>query len=228
MTLKAKGKRQKAKFGAVCADAPRGKRAYELVSGLLALVFTLAIFVTAMAQSDQQGTQNQPQSQPKSTAKEYLGPAADSIRPYKPAGRDPFKKAIKPKEGKKSSLPVVRGFPALDVRRAEFRQKVDLARSRDLTEPDPVSQYLISELDVLGVFRDDQGFGAFLRAQPTGTMFFVRRGSLCYNGAVLRIDSDEGDIGTAKVMFREISYLDINGKQTQQERVVAKLPASQK
>jgi hypothetical protein len=172
-------------------------------------------------------SQNNPSRQVAS-AKEVYGPSADSIRPYKPAGRDPFKKVVKPKPKPGSPRQaLVRGFPALDVRRAEFRQRVDMARSRNLSEPDPVSQYLVSELDILGVFRDEQGFGAFVRAQPTGTMFFIRRGTQCYNGEVLRMEGDDSDIGSTKVLFREVSYVEVNGKQSPQERVVAKLPGSQ-
>jgi hypothetical protein len=168
--------------------------------------------------------------QDNSTAKADLGPSADSIRPYKPAGRDPFKRSPKPKEtarGGKSAKPkelVQMGFPSLEVRRAQFRQKVEEFRSKGLSEPHPLGQYLVGELTVTGVFRDDQGFGAFVQAQPTGSMFFVRRGEQCYNGEILRIEGDESEMGTAKVLFRESTYVEVNGKQSAQVRVVAKLP----
>jgi hypothetical protein len=207
----------------------------KLTALALAILFALSVPVSNTAarplQSSEQGKPAASQdnaSRQVASAKEYLGPSADSIKPYKPAGRDPFRKLIKPKPKPGSpKQPIVRGFPALDVRRAEFRQKVDMARSRDLPEPDPVSQYLVSELDIIGAFRDEHGFGVFVRAQPTGTMFFIRRGTQCYNGEVLRIEGDASDIGSAKVMFREVSYTEVNGKQSPQERVVAKLPAAQ-
>jgi hypothetical protein len=182
--------------------------------------------VEARTPSQEQGQSQQSSSngsQPSNSGKEYLGPTADSIRPYRPANRDPFKRFVKPSENKKQKeqKPRTLGFPALDVRRAEFRQKVEIARQRDMTEPDPVLQYLVSELDITGVFRDERGLGAFVRAQPTGTVFFIRRGARCYNGEVMNIESDESD---TKVLFREYFYLEVNGKQTQQERMVAKLP----
>jgi hypothetical protein len=156
-----------------------------------------------------------------------IGPSADSIRPYRAAGRDPFRKYVAPKvskDAKTKDKNKVLGFPSLAVRRAEFQQKAEQARARDLPEPDPVGQYLVGELDVTGVFRDDRGFGAFVRAQPTGTTFFVRNGTHVYNGEVLRIESDESDSDGSKVLFREIARFEQNGKQSQQERVVAKLP----
>lgn len=167
------------------------------------------------------------QAQPAKTGKEYLGPTADSIRPYRPSNRDPFKKAVKPKVARSAkAIARLQGFPALEVRRAEFKQKVDQARSRDLSEPDPISQYLVTELDVTGVFRDDRGYGAFVRAAPTGSMFFIRTGTRVYNGEVTRIEGDGAESGGARAVFREVSYVETNGKQSPQERTVVKTPVA--
>jgi len=193
---------------------------------VLAGCFVLTPGALASPVQDQAG-QPQAEAQKPKSAKDVMGPSADSIRPYKPAGRDPFKKTLKPKATNKSGKQaVVKGFPTLDLRRAEFRQKVESARVRDLPEPDPVSQYLVSELDVTGIFRDERGPGAFVRATPTGSMFFLRRGAICYNGEVVRIEGTDADMGASRVVFREVSYLEINGKQAPQERVVAKAPTA--
>jgi len=196
----------------------------------LPILIVLAAAITVSAQ-DKAGQKADPPPQPQqvNSGKEYLGPTADSIRPYRSSGRDPFKRTVKPKtaRGKQQQTRAL-GFPALDVRRAEFRQKVEQARARDGAEPDPVSQYLVSELDITGVFRDDRGPGAFVRAQPTGTMFFIRNGTRCYNGEVTRIGGDPSDPGAAKVMFREVSYMEVNGKQSPQERMVSKGPGDKK
>ena len=192
------------------------------------LLLTLSVTVSAQDKPAQKADAP-PQPQQVSSGKEYLGPTADSIRPYRSSGRDPFKKAVKPKTARgKSQQTRVLGYPTLDVRRSEFKQKVEQARARDGAEPDPVSQYLVAELDITGVFRDDRGFGAFVRAQPTGTMFFVRNGSRCYNGEVLRIGGDASEPSAAKVMFREVSYQEVNGKQSPLERTVTKTPADKK
>jgi hypothetical protein len=193
----------------------------------LGVMLMLAVTIAASAQTDQNGSSNGSNNPPPSSpTKDTLGPSADTIRPYRPAGRDPFRKVIPPKPGKSPKAPRVLGFPALDARRAEFRQKVEVARTRGLAEPDPVQQYLISELDITGIFRDERGAGAFVRAQPTGTMFFVRQGTACYNGEIVRIETDDAEAGGAKVLFREVSYMEINGKQSLQERVVAKMPTA--
>jgi hypothetical protein len=153
------------------------------------------------------------------------GPSADTIQPYRPVGRDPFKKnVIKSARGSRQPKPV--GFPPLEVRRAEFQQKLLRAQAAGLPEPDPLTQYLVSELDVLGIFRDEHGPGAFLRAQPTGTTFFARRGARCFNGEILRIE-ESADLSGSKVVFREISYIEMGKKQIPQERVVAKVATAQ-
>jgi hypothetical protein len=190
----------------------------------LILWFVLSVAaVSAIAQEDKPVQQS---SGPPST--NDVGPVADTIRPYSPAGRDPFRRFVAPKaaagKNKVDAKAKLLGFPALAVRRAEFQQKVQAAVAQDKPEPEPVMQYLVSELDVTGVFRDDRGYGAFVRAQPTGTTFYVRSGAKLYNGEVLRIENDESDGEGSRVLFREISRLEQNGKQTQQERVLAKSP----
>ena len=201
-----------------------------LLNIALTLGLTVNIAATAAGQdkTEQAKAEAAPQPQQVKPARQDLGPTADSIRPYRMSGRDPFKKVVKPKTAKGKQQAHLLGFPTLDVRRAEFRQKVDKLRASDAAEPDPVSQYLVSELDVTGVFRDERGYGAFVRAQPSGTMFFVRNGARCYNGEVLRIVGDGGDSAGAKVVFRETSFMELNGKRSPQEQIVTKSPVDKK
>ena len=201
-----------------------------LLNIALTLGLTVNIAATAAGQdkTEQAKAEAAPQPQQVKSGRQDLGPTADSIRPYRMSGRDPFKKVVKPKTAKGKQQAHLLGFPTLDVRRAEFRQKVDKLRASDAPEPDPVSQYLVSELDVTGVFRDERGYGAFVRAQPSGTMFFVRNGARCYNGEVLRIVGDGGDSAGAKVVFRETSFMELNGKRSPQEQVVTKSPVDKK
>jgi hypothetical protein len=122
----------------------------------------------------------------------------------------------------RSKTPRALGFPALDVRRAEFRQKVVEARRSGRAEPEALTQYLVSELDVLGVFSDERGQGVFVRAQPTGTTFFVRKDARCYNGQIVRVEGDASDLGGSRVVFKETSFAEVEGKQTPTDRLVVK------
>jgi hypothetical protein len=203
------------------------KHGMEKIYCALIILCLLAIPVKiASAQEKPAQPQASDNNAPKN-GKEYLGPTADSIRPYRPYNRDPFKKSIKPKsvKAKQAQQAMMLGFPTIEARRAEYRQMIDQARTRDLAEPEPVTQYLVGELEVMGVFRDERGYGAFVRAMPTGTTLFVRNGARCYNGEVTRIEGDGAETGGAKVMFKEISFMELNGKRTQQERVVMKAPS---
>lgn len=199
-------------------------------------LITLVLLSLFAAEAFGQAPPTQPSAQPPAnaqqggTSKEYLGPSGDSIRPYRPAGRDPFKKVMPPKEVKKTSTGTIKqpkplGFPSLEERRAKYRTMVDDNIDRGLTEPNPVVQYLVSELEITGVFRDDSGFGAFVKAVPTGTTMFIRRGARCFNGEVLRIEDDTSDSG-AKVTFRQESFVEIDNKQVKRENIVSKQPTA--
>lgn len=196
---------------------------------VLAMLFALAASAVAQ-QSQSPAPPAQPQAtsqaQPPPGGKENLGPTADSIRPYRPYNRDPFKKPLKPKtpKDKAKQMALQLGYPMIEERRAQYRQLVAKAHETGATEPEPVMQYLVTELDVTGVFRDERGYGAFVKAQPTGTMLFLRNGTRCFNGEVVRIEGDEA--GASRVTFREFYKIEQNGKALTQERMVSKAPGA--
>ncbi len=194
-------------------------------------IFTAAALLLLSLFAAKAFGQQQPQPAVQTNKKEYLGPASDTIKPYVPANKDPFKKLVKPPPPKggvpgKPKEPRPVGFPTLEERRAKFKQLSDEYADKGRPEPSPVMQYLVNELEIIGVFRDDVGFGAFVRAVPTGSTFFIRRGARCYNCEVLRIESDTSDSG-AKVTFRQETYqVNPDGKQVKLENVVAKQPGT--
>jgi len=198
------------------------RRGLLLVSLLLCCLLSMLVIKTKGQERAAQSTAYQQTN----ASKEYLGPSGDSIRPYRPAGVDPFRKIIKPKQAKpkpgSDKAAKLLGFAPLEERRAKYRQLVEEYAEKGMLEPSPVMQYLVSELDVMGIFRDEQGYGAFVRAIPTGTTFFVRRGTHCFNGEVLRIESDASDTGS-KVTFRQETYeVTADGKQKKNETFIAK------
>jgi hypothetical protein len=212
------------------AVATPTQRNHKVEFTIFTLIAVFALTLLATRALGQAGSTQPVNTQQSNSNKEYLGPSGDSIKPYRPAGRDPFKKVMPPKvkPGIKGGVPAPPkpvGFPVLEERRAKYRAMVEDYSDRGLAEPNPVMQYLVSELEVTGVFRDDSGYGAFIRAVPTGTTFFIRRGARCYNGEVLRIESDTSDSG-AKVTFRQESYVEVNNKQVKQENVVSKQPTA--
>jgi hypothetical protein len=204
----------------------------QLVGTLAALAMLCALAASVAAQQGQASApatsqaQAASQAQPAPGAKENLGPTADWIRPFRPNNRDPFKKPIKPKtpKDKARQAALQLGYPMIEERRTQYRQLVMDNRGKGLPEPPPVTQYLVTELDVTGVFRDESGYGAFVRAQPTGTMLFLRNGTRCFNGEVVRIEGD--DAGASRVTFREFYKVEQNGKALTQERMITKVPSA--
>jgi hypothetical protein len=205
--------------------SPAPKGAINRLASVRAVFAALALTVALAASSAaQKGEGEQPAS-----GKNQIAPRAELQQAYRPAPRDPFKRFVQPKEqskrlATKQQAARLVGFPSLEARRSEFRRAVEMAVAADRPEPDPLSQYLVSEIEVTGIFRDDRGPGAFVKAMPTGTMFFVRGGARVYNGELLRIESNDGGAGPSQVTFREVSYIEQNGKQSPQEKVVTKVP----
>src|SRR5436190_2196782 len=101
---------------------------------ILWFIMSVAVFKASAQQGEKPANPVQSPSGPVS-AKD-IGPTGASIRPYTPAGRDPFRRWVPPKPvpGKNPVGDIKAkqlGYPTLDVRRVEFQQKVAQLRSRD-------------------------------------------------------------------------------------------------
>src|SRR3954467_1281202 len=109
------------------------QRQRRFLGAATALAIFCALVINATAQQSQPAPPASPSSSQAQPApggsKENLGPTADSIRPYRPYNRDPFKKPIKPRtpKDKIKQMALQLGYPVIETRRAEFRQKVSEA-----------------------------------------------------------------------------------------------------
>jgi hypothetical protein len=150
-------------------------------------------------------------------------PAAASPR-QEPPTNDPFyrkPKPVKVAEDKDSNKPVAVPFPPLEQRQQDFLRSKQEARSRGLPEPDPIGQYLVSELNVTGVFETENGVGAFVQAIPTNTTFFVAAGTRVYNGQIVTINTGANfDLG--QVVFRELTKYRVKKKEQDVVNTVTK------
>jgi hypothetical protein len=144
-----------------------------------------------------------------------LPSAAQENQTQSPPPNDPFyrkPKPVKVPESKDSNKPVQIPFPTLAQRQQDYLQAKQAARARNLPEPDPIGQYLVSELNVTGVFQTDQGVGAFVQAIPTNTTFFVSPGTKVYNGEIVTINTGSNfDLG--QVVFREMTKYRVKKKE---------------
>lgn len=147
-------------------------------------------------------------------------PAAQAPPSNDPFFRVPPKKTKAP-EQKDADKPVLIPFPTLDQRQAEFQRIRQETLARRLPEPDAIQQYLVSELQVTGVFETDEGVGAFILAGPTNTTFFAKAGTRVYNGEIVSINTGT-DFTIGQVVFRELTKYRIRKKEENRVNMITK------
>jgi hypothetical protein len=113
-------------------------------------------------------------------------------------------------------------WPAFEARHAEWVRRRESAAAAGLNGPDPLTQYLVAEVVVSGVYDTDNGFGVFLHASPTGNTFFATPGSTLYNGRLLEIvPAASGFSEDVVVVFAERT-----GKSGEERRVTKRIEAA--
>jgi hypothetical protein len=96
------------------------------------------------------------------------------------------------------------GQPGFDARHSEWIRRKESAAAAGADGPDALTQYLVEEIVVTGVFDADGGDGVFLFARPTGTTFFAAAGAVLYNGRLAEIRRGEsGFVEDTEVVFVE-------------------------
>jgi hypothetical protein len=116
---------------------------------------------------------------------------------YKPPTKKTETKAAKTPE-KWIEVPA----PSLDQRAQEYQMRRQDARQRRQPEPNPVWQYLVSELRIMGIYEVDGRMGVFVEAGPQKQTFFLTEGTPIYNGQLVRVvQSDYPSPGRA--VFRQ-------------------------
>jgi hypothetical protein len=123
---------------------------------------------------------------------------------YQPPAKPKIAAAPKAAEPDKPTLVPV---PTLSQRTQEFQATRQQALQEKRPAPNPVGQYLVSEVTVLGVFETENGLGVFVEAEPTKQTFFVTAGTRLYNGELMEIQPGSFS-QPARVVFRErIEYV---------------------
>jgi hypothetical protein len=113
-------------------------------------------------------------------------------------------------------------WPAFEARHDEWVRRRESAAAAGLNGPDPLTQYLVAEVIVSGVYDTDTGFGVFLHASPSGNTFFATPGSALYNGRLLEIvPAASGFSEDIVVVFAERT-----GKSGEERRVTKRIEAA--
>ena len=101
--------------------------------------------------------------------------------PPKPAPANPKPKVVEP------AGPQLIPFPTIAQRTQDYQLARQRAVQAKQPAPNPVGQFLVSELNVIGVFETERGVGVFVEATPTKQTFFITPGTRLYNGELLEM-----------------------------------------
>lgn len=123
-------------------------------------------------------------------------------------GRDPFvpyKPVVKAKAGAKAqAVPVTP--PSIQARIENYKAQKMAAMSAQKPAPKPTTALLLSEMQVIGIFRTPRGYAAMVEATPINLSYVIYPGEQFYDGQLVAIEEN-------RLVFRqETRYTD--GKST--------------
>jgi hypothetical protein len=106
-------------------------------------------------------------------------------------GRDPFvkyKPPVKTKVVKSVSIPVEP--PPIQVRIENYKaQKIEAMKSQK-PAPKPTTALLLSEMQVMGIFRTPRGYAAMVEATPIKLSYVIYPGEVFYDGQLVAIEEN--------------------------------------
>lgn len=105
------------------------------------------------------------------------------------SGRDPFTK-YKPQAKKAKNVPVPVEPPPIQVRIARYKEQKQLAMSLQQPAPKPTTALLLSEMQVIGIFRTPRGYAAMVEATPIKLSYVIYPGEKLFDGQLVAIEED--------------------------------------
>jgi hypothetical protein len=118
-------------------------------------------------------------------------------------GRDPFvpyKPVVKSKKTGKDALPVTP--PSVQSRIESYKAQKMAAMSAQRSAPKPTTALLLSEMQVIGIFRTPRGYAAMIEATPIKLSYVIYPGEQFYDGQLVAIEEN-------RLVFRqETRYTD--------------------
>lgn len=106
-------------------------------------------------------------------------------------GRDPFvpyKPVIKAKKSGKDLMPVTP--PNIQARIENYKAQKVAAMSAQKPAPKPTTALLLSEMQVIGIFRTPRGYAAMVEATPIKLSYVVYPGEQFYDGQLVAIEEN--------------------------------------
>jgi hypothetical protein len=105
--------------------------------------------------------------------------------------RDPFVRYRPPvKVRKVTVVPVELQPPSIQDRIANYRAQKMNAMAAQRPAPKPTTAFLLSELQVTGIFRTPRGYAAMVEATPIKLSYVIYPGETFYDGQLVAIEED--------------------------------------
>jgi hypothetical protein len=106
---------------------------------------------------------------------------------YRGAARDPFVK-YKPPVKRKAPKPTPVSAPDIQARINNYKARKQAAMSLQQPAPKPTTALLLSEVQVIGIFRTPRGYAAMVEATPIKLSYVVYPGEPFYDGMLVAIE----------------------------------------
>jgi hypothetical protein len=116
-------------------------------------------------------------------------------------GRDPFKKYEPPRLVVKKTGGLVMP-PSIQERIEQYKAQKLAAMSARVAAPKPISAFLLSEVQVVGISRSPRGYAAIVEASPIKLAYVIYPGERFYDGQLVAIEDNR------LVFRRETVYSD--------------------
>ncbi len=125
---------------------------------------------------------------------------------YRTAPHDPFNRPVfvPKKKKKKTEKPAVGVVapPSIQARIESYKSQKLRAMSAQQPAPKPTTAFLLSEFQVIGIFRTPRGYAAMVEATPIKLSYTIYPGENFYNGQLVAIEENR------LVFRRETRYQD--------------------
>src|SRR5262249_49432646 len=112
----------------------------------------------------------------------------------------------------------VRLFPPVDERLRDYMARRAQAKANGSKLPSALSAFVVDEVEINGIFKTKDGYGAVLRAKPTNQTYFVHVGDKLYNGAIKRLEAKQ-------VVFTSIIWMNNSKDDVKEVTKVIQAPA---
>lgn len=105
--------------------------------------------------------------------------------------RDPFRKPLPPSKPRYSkSTPVPITPPTIQERVDRYKAQKMAAMNSQRAAPKPTMAFLLSEMQVTGIFRTPRGYAAMVEATPIKLSYVIYPGEQFYDGQLVAIEEN--------------------------------------